>query len=88
MADSVDCKFVHHFNTSREQCDFVVNNTDCQEARGFLNYVTVLYCNFQDQEPLGLFLLFLWLAFLFVGLAVSADDFFCPNLNTISKTLR
>ena len=30
---------------------------------------------------------FKW-SMLFVGLAVSADDFFCPNLNTISKTLR
>ena len=86
--DDKDCKFVHHFNTSQERCDFVVNNTDCQEASGFLNYVTVLYCNFEDEEPLGLFLLSLWLAFLFVGLAVSADDFFCPNLHTISKTLR
>jgi pantothenate kinase type III len=40
------------------------------------------------QEVAGLIVLTLWLAFLFVGLAVSADDFFCPNLQTISNTLR
>ncbi len=88
MTEDFDCKYVHHFNTSIEQCNFVVNNSNCQDASGFLNYVTVLYCDFQDQEVLGLCLFGLWLAFLFIGLAVSADDFFCPNLHTISSTLR
>ena len=32
-------------------------------------------------------LLILWLLVLFIGLAVSADNYFCPSVETISKTL-
>lgn len=110
MASDLDCKFVLQLNSSTERCDFVVNNTDCQEASGYFNYVELLYCDFSgnaiflddfggsfqsflliflaDRQLSGLALFGSWMAFLFVGLAVSADDFFCPNLDTMSKKLR
>ena len=41
-----------------------------------------------DYSWLALCCLLAWLAFLFVGLATAAEDFFCPNLSTISSHLR
>ena len=35
-----ECGFVHHLNRS-EQCDFVRNNTDCQDSGGLINYLEV-----------------------------------------------
>merc|ERR1719347_962462 len=42
----------------------------------------------QTLFPLTIILLLLWLLLLFIALAVSADDYFCPNIEVISKTLR
>ena len=61
------------------------------ESDGYLNYVEILYCQFGGNPQMailamGIFLL--WLCILFIGLAISADDYFCPNLASISKTLR
>lgn len=84
-----ECKFVHHLNTSDAQCEFVKQNLNCQDVGGFINYIQVLYCDFPGQLAyLAIFLYALWLIVLFIGLAISADDYFCPNLAIISKTLR
>merc|ERR1719412_1033626 len=37
---------------------------------------------------LAMSIFLVWLCILFIGLAISADDYFCPNLASISKTLR
>ena len=37
---------------------------------------------------MAIFTFALWIFILFIGLGVSADDYFCPNLAIISKTLR
>lgn len=85
-----DCKHVHDINGTSAKCDFVKNNSHCQESEGVFNYVQVLYCDFEgtglNYVAVGLFAM--WLLVLFIGLAVSADDYFCPNLASISKTLR
>merc|ERR1712223_1042998 len=68
-----------------------MNNTECQDVDGYLNYVEILYCQFggEPQMAIAAMLVFLiWLCILFTGLAISADDYFCPNLASISKTLR
>jgi len=91
MATSeLDCNHVRDLNYS-QQCDFVQNNEECSESDGYLNYVEILYCQFGGNPQMailamGIFLL--WLCILFIGLAISADDYFCPNLASISKTLR
>ncbi|KAI6659117.1 Sodium/potassium/calcium exchanger 6, mitochondrial [Oopsacas minuta] len=33
-------------------------------------------------------ILFIWLGYLFISLGAAAEEFFCPNLNTIANTLR
>ena len=87
--ETVACKQVNFINDTLAQCDFVKHNDYCQDADGYLNYVEILYCNFAGHLTyLGVFVYSLWIAVLFVALAVSTDDFFCPNLATISKTLR
>ncbi|KAK3084637.1 hypothetical protein FSP39_016661 [Pinctada imbricata] len=86
--DSSDCSDVHKANKS-QRCDFVQNTDDCQIDEGFINYNTFVYCDFDSSlVPLALIILFVWWLFLFIGLAVTADDYFCPALAVISKTLR
>ena len=43
---------------------------------------------FLMSRPSKVILYILWLVVLFVSLAVSADDYFCPAIEIISKTLR
>lgn len=79
---------VHNVSGSGAQCDFVRNNSNCQDYEGYINYIEVLYCQFQGQVGLGLVLFFIWIAYIFVALGKSADNYLCPNLAVISKTLR
>ena len=46
------------------------------------------YCNFSSSHPAAITLSLVWLFNLFVALAIAADDFFCPSLAVISKSLR
>ena len=86
--NDTNCQFVHNVNLS-DKCDFVRNNSDCQDSDGFVNYVEVLYCEFGAEKAYGAIAVFaLWIFVLFVALAISTDDYFCPNLASISKTLR
>ena len=85
----LDCKFVNNFTSAVQKCDFVKNNTECQDVDGYINYVQTLYCNFEGAgEAGGIMVYVVWLGVLFIGLATAADDFLCPNLESISKTLR
>ena len=89
MASNDSCQYVNSIVGSQSQCEFVQQNEDCQDSDGYLNYVEIIYCDFVDETyilPITLYAL--WLIVLFIALAVSADDFFCPNLASISKTLR
>ncbi|XP_022095819.1 mitochondrial sodium/calcium exchanger protein-like isoform X2 [Acanthaster planci] len=82
------CIDYHSLNAS-EQCSFIRATNDCRIDDGFINYLEVAYCVFPVQLiPLTLILLFIWLIFLFVALGVTAEDFFCPSLTAISKSLK
>jgi len=52
---------------------------------GFFDYYEFIYCLVEHVGAVAF--LIVWWIFLFIGLAVTADDFFCPALITISKTL-
>ncbi|CAG2251403.1 NCKX6 [Mytilus edulis] len=88
MGDNdTECREVRKTNHS-DQCDFIKNTDDCALDEGFIDYLKFTYCNFNSSlRPLALIILFVWWVFLFIGLAVTADDYFCPSLTVISKTL-
>ncbi|XP_027718454.1 mitochondrial sodium/calcium exchanger protein isoform X2 [Vombatus ursinus] len=84
----VDCRKVRSLNDS-ESCVFVQTNPDCWNDGGYLNYLEGIFCLFSpDLLPLAVILYVLWLFYLFLFLAVTAEKFFCPNLSVISITLK
>ena len=47
------------------------------------------YCPLsQELFPLTILLFLLWVVVLFIALAVSADDYFCPSVEVMSRLLR
>ena len=71
------------------RCYFAKNNDNCSDADGFVHYIILLYCTFSKTLfPLAIILYLAWLLVLFIALAVSADDYFCPAIEIISKVLR
>ncbi|XP_063769348.1 mitochondrial sodium/calcium exchanger protein [Pseudophryne corroboree] len=86
--EEVDCQQVGTLNSSL-RCDFIRNTPDCNGTDGYISYLYVAFCSFPPQlYPLAIFLYALWLLYLFIILAVTAEKFFCPNLSAISRTLR
>ncbi|XP_072047899.1 mitochondrial sodium/calcium exchanger protein-like [Amphiura filiformis] len=86
--DDRECSYYHKLNHS-EQCAFIRNNSDCHIDDGFINYLEFVFCRFPKQLiPLAFVFLFIWLIFLFVSLGVTAEDFFCPALTAISRTMK
>jgi len=67
----------------------VKNNEECLDVDGFINYISFIYCTMGSSLfPLTIILLIIWLLVVFIALAVSADDYFCPSIEIISKVLR
>ncbi|XP_067651064.1 mitochondrial sodium/calcium exchanger protein-like isoform X2 [Haliotis asinina] len=85
---NIECRDFHTMPNLTDICKFVNTTDDCQIDEGFIDYTKFVYCTLGNLVPLALVILFLWWLFLFVGLAVTADDFFCPSLTVISRTLR
>ncbi|EDO31950.1 predicted protein, partial [Nematostella vectensis] len=69
-------------------CAFVQANSDCDLSDGFIQYIHFIYCKLPKAIPLALVILFVLMLFLFIVLGITADDYFCPSLTVISKTLR
>lgn len=82
-----ECAEVRHIKSSAKCCDFVKSTNSCLMDDGFIQYVQIPYCSFPTALSLAFVLLVLWLVFLFITLGVTADDYFCPSLTVISKTL-
>ncbi|XP_067932432.1 mitochondrial sodium/calcium exchanger protein-like [Watersipora subatra] len=75
-------------NNVKDQCSFAQKTDACAIDEGFINYVVTAYCKFSGVIPLGVVIFILWWLFLFLALAVTADDFFCPSLTVMAKVLR
>ncbi|XP_048582960.1 mitochondrial sodium/calcium exchanger protein isoform X2 [Nematostella vectensis] len=86
-ATSVECHHVRQVNRSYS-CAFVQANSDCDLSDGFIQYIHFIYCKLPKAIPLALVILFVLMLFLFIVLGITADDYFCPSLTVISKTLR
>lgn len=61
--------------------------SDCLEEDALFNYLEFAYCSVQSRFGATAYLL-IWLLFLFVAIGITADDFLCPVLITISKSLK
>lgn len=78
-----ECRLVHH---AADQCAFVLANCPDEEA-GVISYLTLYYCRLPHAKPLAFIMMALWLGLLFSTIGIAASDFFCVNLNTISRML-
>ncbi|XP_012946734.1 mitochondrial sodium/calcium exchanger protein [Aplysia californica] len=84
-----DCSDLHSIPNLTDFCAFVRNTSSCDIDEGFINYTAFLYCTLDNLViEVACLILFIWWFFLFTGLAVTADDFFCPSLAVISQSLK
>jgi len=81
------CDDYHHANKS-DRCDFITNTESCEDNDGLIHYLKFVYCVLPNALPVADAFLFVWIAYLFVCLAITAEDYFCPALTTISKMLK
>ncbi|XP_053324935.1 mitochondrial sodium/calcium exchanger protein [Spea bombifrons] len=88
ITEDVDCRDVGKLNASL-RCAFVRTTPDCNDTDGYISYLEGAFCTFAPPLfPLVIILYVLWLLYLFIILAVTAEKFFCPNLSAISRSLR
>ncbi|XP_058066257.1 putative sodium/calcium exchanger 7 [Anopheles bellator] len=85
-----DCAYLHKLDVT-EQCAFVESAEACAESRFYFNYIRFLYCTIGSDHyflfALGFIFLMLVCVYYFVILGTTADQFFCPTLATIAKSL-
>ncbi|XP_054714311.1 mitochondrial sodium/calcium exchanger protein-like [Uloborus diversus] len=85
MSDT-ECVAIHE---STEKCSFYLNTPSCKDSDGKLDYMYFIFCHLDpDRSWIGIAVCIIWILILFVGLGVTADDFLCPSLVVITKTLR
>ncbi|KAI5957029.1 hypothetical protein CANMA_004442 [Candida margitis] len=65
------------------QCQYVKDN--CNNDSVF-NYYNLYYCDLKIFHGWALIPLLVSLAYMFVSLGITASEFLCPNLHTISKS--
>ncbi|RLV94750.1 Cation/calcium exchanger 4 [Spathaspora sp. JA1] len=70
----------------QERCQFITTN--CQDHEGLVNYFNFYYCKFGFLKSFAIIPLSICLFILFLSLGVTASEFLCPNLDTISKFLQ
>lgn len=71
----------------RAKCLYLQSNNPCV-SQGYIDYLYLFYCKFGRFPLLGYALLFLWLLVLFYLLADTASEYFCPSLESLSKSLK
>ncbi|MED6170925.1 hypothetical protein PIB30_035796 [Stylosanthes scabra] len=81
------CTDLHTFSDYASKCYYVQTHEDCR-SKGYINYLHIFYCNLGNSPILGHTLLFLWLAVMFYLLGDTASNYFCNNLEGLSKILR
>lgn len=88
FAFPAECREVNSQNTSI-RCEWVQQTTSCNDHDAYLDYIYFMYCGLgPDGTPGAVCVTVMWLLVLFLALGVTADDFLCPALVVISKTLR
>lgn len=67
------------------QCQYAKDNCNNNGA-GIINYYTLYYCDLAPFHGFALIPLLVSLMYMFVSLGITALEFLCPNLHTISKS--
>ena len=73
------CSALKHFHDYESKCAYLKTIDPCA-SQGFVDYLSLLYCNFEKFPLLGQSLLFLWLLALFYVLGHTASEYFCSSL--------
>ncbi|CAL1265196.1 unnamed protein product [Larinioides sclopetarius] len=85
MDETTDCVRIHDTDA---KCDFYLNTQSCHDSDGKLDYMYFIFCQLPPNNSWGgIALCVIWLLLLFIALGVTADDFLCPSLVVITKTL-
>ncbi|KAK1135225.1 hypothetical protein K0M31_007996 [Melipona bicolor] len=85
-----DCSYVWNIPT-KDRCEWVRSTEDC-DTGSVLSYTEILFCTFGTENTfvftVGLMIMIVWLLYMFLILATTADNFFCPSLAVIAGVLR
>ncbi|GLT95411.1 hypothetical protein SLE2022_130940 [Rubroshorea leprosula] len=82
-----DCKDLHKLEDYKARCLYLKSKNPCV-SQGYIDYLSLFYCNFGGFPFLGHFLLFLWLLVLFYLLGNTASEYFCYSLESLSSLLK
>ncbi|CAL0323443.1 unnamed protein product [Lupinus luteus] len=84
---SVDgCTELHKYSDYTSKCLYVKTHLHCR-SKGYINYLIIFYCNLGQSSIIGYALYALWLVVLFYLLGDTASNYFCNNLEGLSKIL-
>lgn len=84
----VSCSNFSFYNTTEEQCNFLIS-TDCLESDALIDYVGYIFCTAGiEYREIAVLSTSLLLILLFLALGIVADDFLCPNLLALARSMR
>ncbi|XP_075166462.1 mitochondrial sodium/calcium exchanger protein-like [Haematobia irritans] len=74
-----------------DRCEYVRSTPECMDKKYFFNYIDILYCSLRpqsdSQQKWFLILLMCLCSIMFMILGSTADKFFCPALEVLSKIM-
>lgn len=82
-----DCSGLHRCENYEAKCIYLASQARC-DPEGYINYLYLFYCFFGKYPVLGYTLLILWLVLLFYLLGDTAANYFCSNLEGLSRLLK
>jgi sodium/potassium/calcium exchanger 6 len=83
--EAQDCHSIH-LVASQDQCQFSLDH--CEEyTLGFINYLNFYYCHV-NLKAFSVIAYIAFLVMLFTALGLTASEFLCPNLDSISKIFK
>lgn len=89
MFAGLDCQAVNSFNSSFDQCLFVTEREDCFDEESWIDYRLMFYCSIgATSKVLPLLVSAALLVLYFLGLGTTAEEFMCPSLEVIAKSMR
>lgn len=87
--DGMQCDTINSFNSSVDQCLFARTRDDCFDEEGWIDYPLLFYCGIgATSRVLPLVVSACLLIVYFLALGATAEDFMCPSLESIAKSLR